>query len=641
MIIFNHYTGSAMLNNALQTIEAITELDHVSQITIEMLTAIFEEKDLSKLYPRLKNYTMLFTKNGPLHNDKKNGIRIYESLMKALLEGFETEGQHQCEISGLYFKKTFDQIYSDVLRELGISPEDKDTSINRVWWPLLGSLKDAQALPQAKFSIRIHPICIAMMQFLPLSCIIHKVKRADKIEARILMVDSINFNFTREFIKDNVKKIDARIGLTPIKSKIENVELSKEDYLIRALSIYTEMKYDYKDMTDLNLWSFTNLGNGPYCTVERIPSVLFQKLLFLYENIQTSNDLIKILTTKWNNNFLEKLENNEDCYLLYPRQNYEGVGVAFFEKYHQLIQNNANLEFAGYIAGLVDKYLPEKQWKFFAKSDCYNKPEYSNELYSILLKAAENGEWNIMLHCQILDESNKIPIKNTFYLIQKMIHFYYLKKHFKDKPQNVDIKSSTSLKLCAYFIRLIENEINKERIIRGLTDRQHYQKTSIENIIIRSAETVDLNSFYASIYENGLRKPFGLFDLLRLYFISKEQLVLSDAELPDAPPLPLLNKFELFAIGYMDYYFEKYKASDDKLPLIKFQNHVLKKFPKSNSEFYYWLNEVLTNIAQFNGPSISVEELLADEAGHPNMAFARFAINFFLTKYSKKIAHTV
>ena len=228
MKIFEHYLGSAMLNNALQTIEAIAGLNHVSEISTEILVKIFKENDLPHLYLRLKNYTMLFSKNGPLYNDKNNGLRIYKTLMTTLFETFENEGEYQCEISGLFFKKTFAQLYSDVLGKLGIPSKGKDISINRVWWPLIGGLgSDAQALPQAKFPVTIHPICLAIIQFLPLSALLYKGK--------ILLVDSINFEFSREFIRKNFQQLNEKIELTPKNSVIDNIKLMKGDYIIREI----------------------------------------------------------------------------------------------------------------------------------------------------------------------------------------------------------------------------------------------------------------------------------------------------------------------------------------------------------------------------------------------------------------------
>ena len=186
MRIFESYTGNAMLNNALMTIEALGNLSSVSEITPDILLHLYNEKELLRLNKRLKSYTMLFTKNGPLHNDKAKGDKIYDALMKTIFKSFESEGEKICEISGLKFNVTFNTVYENALKSIDIPENEinkKDTTIGRTWFPLIGGLgSDAQALPQAKFTVQIHPICIAILQFLPLSSLLYK--------GGILLIDS-------------------------------------------------------------------------------------------------------------------------------------------------------------------------------------------------------------------------------------------------------------------------------------------------------------------------------------------------------------------------------------------------------------------------------------------------------------------
>src|SRR5690606_17145185 len=111
MTIFPTYTGNAMLNNALMTIQALANLKDVAAINPAILIELYKRVDLRNINKRLKNYTMLFTKNGPLHNDRTNGDKVYESLFKTIVENFENEGAKICEISGLKFNITFSELY--------------------------------------------------------------------------------------------------------------------------------------------------------------------------------------------------------------------------------------------------------------------------------------------------------------------------------------------------------------------------------------------------------------------------------------------------------------------------------------------------------------------------------------------------
>lgn len=59
------------------TIEALAGLKSVNEITSDVLRQQFNERKLWELNRRLKSYTMLFTRNGPLLNDAKLGESIY------------------------------------------------------------------------------------------------------------------------------------------------------------------------------------------------------------------------------------------------------------------------------------------------------------------------------------------------------------------------------------------------------------------------------------------------------------------------------------------------------------------------------------------------------------------------------------
>lgn len=182
MRIVNSYTGNPMINNALMTIKALAGLNNIQDITTELLQSMIRKVcvklpySLKDLNLRFKSYTMLFTKNGPLYNDKKMGEKIYENLLFDIVSGFENEGERQCNLTGLLFSKSFSEFMLDTLVKLGVPANEakkKDLTLNRCWIPLLGGLgSDAQSLPMAKQTYEIHPICIVLLQFLPLSAFI-------------------------------------------------------------------------------------------------------------------------------------------------------------------------------------------------------------------------------------------------------------------------------------------------------------------------------------------------------------------------------------------------------------------------------------------------------------------------------------
>src|SRR5690606_1659321 len=105
--IFKKYTGNAMLNNALMTIEALTKSKSVSEITPTLLKELYNKVGLKEINKRLKSYTMVFSLNNPLVNPAKKannaGENTYHHLLTAIMDGFELDGEKICEISGLRF----------------------------------------------------------------------------------------------------------------------------------------------------------------------------------------------------------------------------------------------------------------------------------------------------------------------------------------------------------------------------------------------------------------------------------------------------------------------------------------------------------------------------------------------------------
>src|SRR3989304_601539 len=102
MKIFETYTGNAMLNNALMTIEALADLKNVSDITPEILLKLYNEPikgySLIELNKRLKSYTMVFSLNNPLVNPAKKtenvGQNIYNDILLSVINNCETHGSN-------------------------------------------------------------------------------------------------------------------------------------------------------------------------------------------------------------------------------------------------------------------------------------------------------------------------------------------------------------------------------------------------------------------------------------------------------------------------------------------------------------------------------------------------------------------
>ena len=647
--IFNNYTGSPFINNALQTIEVLTELEHVSEITTDTLMKLYEKYKIWQLFKRMKSYSMLFSRNGPLLNDKNFGEKIFKGIIEYILKNYENEGKYQCEISGLRFNTPFADIYEKVLYEVKYPVKKikgKDKTINRCWFPLTGALgSDAQALPQAIFDIQIHPICLVVIQFLPFSALLYK--------GNILLVDTINFEFSKGFIAESVERVLQEIEITKSSKPIENIrDFSQGDYVLKAIRIYTEKKMDYENYTDLNLWSFSNSGTGASCNIDRIPNSTFKTLYQIYQtNIKCKEDLKTILKSS-SARFLECLIEDKDYYGLYPRKiqikrgkkietvRLEGVSVPFFDTYQRAINNDKLKEYAKYIAYLVseDKELKASEIKLLERAEAYKESEYNTLVYGVLLRAAQRGKWSLQNHLEILDNTDTTVIKSWIYGIFKMVHFYFYKKAYSnERPISQPVELTPIL---STIIHLIETDIESQRSINRLKHQQDYETFNINRIFVRNCQGLNLGKIVSLVYDDYRPRRHDLNKLLRLYFNQADTYL----EFEEAFLKPFKNGdnetfkiYTSFVTAFQGYYLNKY---NNDIP--KYEKHILNSFPKTLRNFKVWLSDILEKMNAFYKGSSDFdltqleyfeEELFYAPNGEYNLSFSRFVIEFLLNQH--------
>jgi hypothetical protein len=653
MILFRDYTGSAMLNNALQTIEALAG-QRISTIDADSLLKLFNNPyrdglyTLTRLNKRLKSYTMLFSKNGPLLNDKEFGEAIYTQLIISILSNVENEGPYTCELSGLRFKTTFESFYEQTLRkvEFPISKiAGKDKTVNRCWFPLLGGLgSDAQALPQAKFAPTVHPVCLVVMQFMPLSAVLYK--------GGILLIDASNEDLSKRLIADHVSLIKSKVTAGSANSSVENIkDFTKGHYLLRALAILADKERD-DTVTSFNLWCFTNSGTGASCEIDRIPSRLINDLRSLYKNPSLRPTLEGILKhTKLQSDFLDSLEGHLDFYGLYPNKNSEGVSIRFYESYQCLIGNEARLGYAKYIAHLLGKEEWSKiQHKFLNKTDAPTSDYglYKSMVYEALAGAASRKEWHWAYHISILNSPGKIPVDGTIGRIYRMVHFYYSALSVEDDVAMPDIPDISNQPV-GQAVNLFFHVIGEDK--RNYSSRwvgSRYQEGSPLPLLVREgSEFYDLDIVYALLFDLENRQTaYGLRDILRIYlnYYNDRTLPRLDIQATNLLPVPnaeqtaYLKKLRDFANDYITYYRDgRYKGKMDEE---KFRQHVLVPMRHDNFQITQWLDTVNKSMAKeinkLSGQSfasaLSPEELLYDYTGRYNPSFARFALEYSLNQ---------
>ncbi|WP_138500139.1 hypothetical protein [Spirosoma lacussanchae] len=597
---------------------------------------------------RLKSYTMLFSKNGPLFNDKEFGEAIYNQLISGILENVEGEGPYTCELSGLKFKTTFDAFYEQTLRKVGYPVSKingKDKTVNRCWFPLLGGLgSDAQALPQAKYALTVHPICLAIMQFLPLSAVLYK--------GGILLVDSSNYELSRILIAKYAAHIKDKIGTVSANAVVDNVkDFSKGNYILDILDIVA-FKEQADKTTAINLWSFTNSGTGASCEIDRIPNQLIVKLLKLYRNPSLRPTLEGILKNpKIQSDFLECLEGNIDFYGLYPNKNSDGVSIRFYEEYQRLVGNEDKLEYAKYIAHLLGKGEWSKaQYKFLEKSDAPNSDYalYKSMVFESMVGAASRKEWHWAHHISVLNNPERIPVDGTISRMYRMVHFYYLTLSADDDvtmPPVPDIASSPIGQSINLFFHLM-GEDKRSYSSRWLGTR--YQEGNPLPLLIReSSRLYEFETVYSLLFDSENRQnAYGLRDILRIYlnYYRNEptpRLVFQPTELLPKPSVEqsyYIKNFRQFVDEYIHYYRDG--RNKGRLDEEKFRQHVLVPMRRESFQIAQWIDSVSESMTELEkeleqpfAPSIPPEKLLYDYMGKYNPSFTRFAIEYLLNQF--------
>lgn len=668
MKMFKYYTGNAMLNNALMTIESLADLSDVSKITSNILKELYQSVDLPSINKRLKSYTMVFSLNNPLVNPAKKagnaGERTYDALMTAIMNSFENQGEHVCEISGLRFNKTFEGFYQDVLenqkQELRVIISDPkelkkeidkidrtDTSLNRTWFPLIGSLgSDAQALPQAKHTIQIHPICIVILQFLPLAAVLYK--------GGVLLVDSSNFELSKEMISTNVRAVREKIQFYSADKSVENIrDFNKGNYLLRALGILAEKEQFDETYSDLNLWSFSNSGTGASCEIDRVPNKLIRNLQKLHRNEIISEELKSVLSSDQMYKFLESLEDGKEWYGLYPavfgsgkkRVEYEGMSPDFLEAYFDAIQSTKSICYGKYIAWLVDKYKNKNTEKLLQKTDGWSEPDFRIELYRILVQATKESSWSFENQIDILDNPDILPARNSFYHLHRLIHFYNYKNILLSDLPAASSDNNTTSKAAKLLIAIIQSSSEKNRLLKSLLSDTDYRTTSFEGMIINAAgeNELQLENIIEIFYDDEFRfSNYGMVELLRIYFFQPNQEQLS-LELWDS----YLNystlfqqwksKLSEFVNDYQQYYFNRYQnVEKQKQPIAKF-SRVIATITHPRENFTGLLREAIYNTNQYfideklsTGEKWTIEDLLTNPFGESSPGMSRLAIKLIM-----------
>ena len=636
MNIINHYTGNPMVNSALMTIKALAGLSSVRDITTEILHDMIKKVcdelpySLMSLNLRFKSYTMLFTKNGPLYNDKKLGKKIYEMLLLKILDGFESDGSRQCNITGMRYSKTFSDFMLESWISLGVPEKEakkKDLTLNRCWFPLLGGLgSDAQSLPMAMQTYNVHPICMVLLQFLPFSAYLYK--------KGILLMDSTALEFCEDFVEEKVKNLIDKVKEVAItNAPIENMKgNSKGNYILEALEVMERCKADC-EYADVNLWSFSNAGTGASCFIDRVPNELLRQLSILRNRHR--GELEHILTNSLlSPSFLECLSDKKDWKYLYPAKKHEGVSTDFFESYWKVIGNEKQTELAKYISGLVMKYKDSKDDAVLSKTDAYEtRNDYASLLNRILCRATEQRDWSMSCQLAILDNPELLPVSYRSFQIYKLVHFYYQKGVSISEPPQIEVKETMASRLCVKMINLVNSasDYYMEKTVKRIKNND-IDSSIFDELLIEYAWEKGIYHLYPLLYTiPGKKDIYGLCSLLKLYYKNEEDLSswedkINFSVIPIVPDVKQwLDRINEFTCQYVDYRFQ---SVADETKYATLYDKIKRSIPRSDLRSQIiWFYSILQRLNE-SGKEWNEYDLIYDPWG--NFAFKTFLFAFKL-----------
>ncbi|HTN08482.1 hypothetical protein [Agriterribacter sp.] len=280
-------------------------------------------KTIQEIEKKIKKYENDFQKKeeslkkakeklGEKESKKKNteedkGLDEYKKIIQDLVNDIKSleDDRMKCEITGLYPA-------SKVIEENG-------KKLSKEWFPLFGSVQDAQTYPSSSRTFRASAIALLASQFLPIGVGI--------IGNRLVCFQSNDYasegiplfqSLVEQIYKDTIKK-------TQILDKVEtwgkgnaynNITLLLLNYLTKVEEEKQEI--DFKHLC-LNLWLFSNSGQEPALEIYELPSTTLQFLWKVWRGIHRAEIESYIRAEKdVKYSLLECIKDKKEYFPFYP-----------------------------------------------------------------------------------------------------------------------------------------------------------------------------------------------------------------------------------------------------------------------------------------------------------------------------------
>lgn len=285
------------------------------------------------------------------------------------------------------------------------------------------------------------------------------------------------------------------------------------------------------------------------------------------------------------------------------------------------------------------------------KTDAWNDPEYRVELFKILVLATSQKEWSLTHQISILDNVEELPVKNNFYKLHKIIHFYTQNNIASNELPKITLPNSPIFKACQWIISLIQNNENVNKKISDISNSQENKRVDFNRVILDALEETEITieDVVILFYDNDYNfRKYGLNELLRIFFSQPEQISFELSSLDNTLRNNRLfqnwiNKLTEFCEDYQNYFFAKYFNFKTGKPSINKFKRTIHSLVSKNDNFYSLLSEIIYNTNQYIKSSTpskkdkwSIEELMTNPLGNDNRHICVFTIKFLLKRTSIK-----
>lgn len=233
--------------------------------------------DLIKKQENLKNTQEKLNKHESKKKrvEKEGGLEQYKTIIQDLIGEIKTvAGSLKCEATGLYPA-------SEAIEKNG-------KSLGKEWFPLLGSIQDAQTYPASSRTFRVSAIALLATQFLPMGVgIIGKrlvcFQSNDYASENIPLFQSIVEQIYNDTI--NRSRLLDKVETWGKGNVYNNITLLLLNYLTRIEEEKQEIDFEH---LCLNLWLFSNSGQEPALEAYELPNMTLKFLWQAWRGIHKS-----------------------------------------------------------------------------------------------------------------------------------------------------------------------------------------------------------------------------------------------------------------------------------------------------------------------------------------------------------------